>query len=334
MRILIKGAGWYGCHLGLSLKDAGHEVTIEEFRSDIFLGASGSNPARLHVGFHYPRSALTQESCIANEDAFIRAYGFLIEPIKNNIYAVAEHVSVLDFGAYKKCVSGTGTFEQVSPSLYGLRNVQGALKVVENHIVIARARQFFRGALEKELVFNSKFHTDQQGYDWTIDCTFSQSLLSPKGIIDRYEPCMTLLIEMPTDTAITIMDGPLPSLYPWSEEFGLCSLTSALFTPLTKNCKTYAEAQAVLEGIDKSQLIARARMMVRQMEYYYPAIDPYAAKIDEHNILAAVRAMPANSDDARLCKILRTGEKHLSIVAGKIDAIFHAEKELKRMIGR
>jgi hypothetical protein len=36
------------------------------------------------------------------------------------------------------------------------------------------------------------------------------------------------------DKAVTIMDGPYPSLYPWDEENGICSLTSAKWTPIAK----------------------------------------------------------------------------------------------------
>ena len=55
----IIGAGWYGCHIGLYLKDKGHNVKIFEKESRIFSGSSGFNQFRLHKGFHYPRSSET-----------------------------------------------------------------------------------------------------------------------------------------------------------------------------------------------------------------------------------------------------------------------------------
>ena len=46
MKIAIIGAGWYGCHLALVLKEEGHDVTVFEKNSEIFRGASGYNQFR------------------------------------------------------------------------------------------------------------------------------------------------------------------------------------------------------------------------------------------------------------------------------------------------
>lgn len=335
MKILIKGAGWYGCHIGLELLDAGHEVAVHELRSDIFLGASGNNPARLHSGFHYPRSSLTQESCMESQDKFLRSYGFLTNEIKSNIYAVADHGSLLDFGAYKKCIQKTAAWEEVSPTAYGLKNVEGAVAVQERHIVIDEVRKFFREALKESLFLNSDLLMSgpEDYYDWIIDCTFSQTAATPFGTIDRYEPCLTVLLHADTSQAITIMDGPFPSLYPWNEELGLCSLTSALYTPLSKICKSYSEAANLLDRTSKNKLKDRAHRMFRQMVYYYPKLNETGLIIDD-NLRTSIRAMPSSAADARICKVVKTGNKTLVVLAGKIDAIFHAEGEIKRIISK
>ena len=61
MKIAIIGAGWFGCHIAYELMNDGHEIKIYEKENDIFLGASGFNQNRLHLGFHYPRSFITRE---------------------------------------------------------------------------------------------------------------------------------------------------------------------------------------------------------------------------------------------------------------------------------
>lgn len=335
MRILIRGAGWYGCHLGLALLDAGHEVVVHELRPDIFLGASGNNPARLHSGFHYPRSSLTQESCTENQDNFLRSYGFLANEVKTNLYAVSEFGSLLDFGAYKKCIQKTTAWEEANPSYYGLRNVEGAVLVQERHIVIEKAREFFRQALKDNLLFGSQTHEDylESDYDWVIDCTFSQTTATPAKVIDRYEPCLTVLLRMDTSRAITIMDGPFPSLYPWNEELGICSLTSALYTPLSKFCKSYHEASVLLAGTSKNKLMVRAKSMFRQMAYYYPEIEESEVFMND-DLKTSIRAMPSSAADARICRVVKTGPKSMVVLAGKIDAIFHAEKQVKEIMSR
>jgi hypothetical protein len=88
-------------HLALALKRAdGHEVEVHETRRDIFEGASGNIPARLHQGFHYPRSRLTRAACQITAEAFMARYGHLTRGVPVNIYAVAEHQSLVDFDQY------------------------------------------------------------------------------------------------------------------------------------------------------------------------------------------------------------------------------------------
>ena len=128
------------------------------------------------------------------------------------------------------------------------------------------------------------------------------------------------------------MDGPFPSVYPWNEELGLCSLTSALYTPLSKVCKNYKEAEAVFQRTSLDGLFDRARSMIRQIEYYCPIMKKYTEAISSMKLKTAIRAMPYSAEDARLCKVIKTAPGNLAVVSGKIDAIFHAEDQIKRMI--
>ena len=82
-KILIVGAGWYGCHIGLYLKQKKHDVEICEKSSDIFLGSSGYNQFRLHTGYHYPRSSETIEEAKKNYFHFVKRYKkFILFPKK------------------------------------------------------------------------------------------------------------------------------------------------------------------------------------------------------------------------------------------------------------
>ena len=58
-KIAIIGAGWFGCYIGYELIKSGYDIKIFEKEKNIFLGASGFNQNRLHLGFHYPRSYKT-----------------------------------------------------------------------------------------------------------------------------------------------------------------------------------------------------------------------------------------------------------------------------------
>lgn len=320
MKVRVLGGGWYGCHLALALKQRGVTVELHEVSEQLFNGASGGNPARLHLGFHYPRSDLTRAACQDHQKAFLAHYGFLTRPVKMNIYAIAAQDSMVDWGTYKKVLRGEVDFLEVHPEEWGLKNVEGAMLTGERHILVNNARLWFAEQLKDVVVYNkSPLDSGDFDFDWTIDCTFCSN---DGAGIDRYEPCVTGLLEGPVDRAVTIMDGPFPSIYPWNESLGISSITSALYTPFRKDCKTWHQAREVLNGLNMFEIRKQVELMRTQMEKYWPS------SYDSYRFVDAklsIRAMPRSGSDARLVDVRETGRRTLTVRAGKIDAILYAE---------
>ena len=330
MKIRIIGAGFYGCHIAETLISAGHEVEIIEARDEIFGGASGSIPARLHEGFHYPRSKRTRDACQKHLPDFLKKYGRFCCPVKrDNIYAIAEGGSLVDFPQYVDTLRGEMEFDVISsPFAYGLTNVEGAIKTGERHIVTDDVKAYFENALDGHITYGTvPLIVDSDEYDLTVDATFCA--YDAAGV-DRYEPCIVGLLEGCTDNAVTIMDGPFTSLYPWKESAGLCSISSAKWTPISKQCRTWGEAKAMLDGLDASDIMRHINGMVDDLEKYYPCIKQF--KIAD--VMTSVRAMPLSGADSRLVDVVDVGSRAVRIRAGKIDAVIHAgELVLKRLEG-
>lgn len=325
MKIRVLGGGWYGCHLAAALMKH-HKVELHEAAPMLFAGASGANPARLHDGFHYPRSWATRAACRANRAQFMEHYGHLTRGVPINIYAVAADDSLVDFQNYCQSLANEVEFLTVDAREFGLTNVEGAVQTGERHILINKAREHFSAELKDIAVYGQPAgHTDDPAWDLTLDCTFCAN---DAERIARFEPCLMVLMEGPSHIAVTIMDGPFGSLYPWDEEQNLCSLTSALLTPLSKECRSYSDAKAILKAWPLSDLMDRARAMVEQMSLFWPLINEYKIM----DIRLSVRAMPRSGADARLVDIVRTGERTLRIRAGKIDAVFRAEELVRKAI--
>lgn len=329
MKIRVLGAGWYGAHLATALIRDGHQVELHESADRIFAGASGGIPSRLHIGTHYPRSRLTRAACQDHHAAFMRNYGELTHGVPVNIYAIAAHDSLVDFGNYVQTLRNEIEFVTVQkPEEFGLRNVEGAILTGERHVITDKARAFFEDRLKDVLVLQSSCNRiDDPAWDWTIDCTFCAN---DSANVERYEPCITGLLAGPVDRAVTVMDGPFPSLYPWDEEQGLSSLTSAKWTPLAR-CKTREEAQGILNKFDVEQARERIGAMFAQLGSFWPAALDLYNPVDYK---LSIRAMPRSGSDARLVDVVKVGERALRIRAGKIDAIFDAERLVKGMIER
>jgi hypothetical protein len=331
MKIRILGAGWYGLHLAVTLGRDGHDVEIHEIRDRMFAGASGGNPARLHIGPHYPRSRLTRAACLDHAAQFMATYGYLTRAIPINIYAIAAHDSLVDFGTYCQVLRGEIEFITVhDPAEFGLANVEGAILTGERHIVIAEARTYFEREVGALVQYGrAAGAVNSPDWDLTIDCTFAA--LDAEAI-DRYEPCLTVLLEGPTDRAVTVMDGPFGGIYPFDETQGLCSLTSASLTPLSKACRTYGEASALLGDVLQNrpeELGARCAAMLDQMAHFWPAARDIFKIVD---FRTSVRAMPRSGADARLVDVVKVGEKAVRVRAGKIDAVFRAEALIRERL--
>lgn len=327
MRIRVLGAGFYGCSLALSLMNDGHSVVVHEIADRIFAGASGGIPARLHQGFHYPRSRMTRAACHEHSDAFMERYGFLTMGVPINIYAIAADHSLVDFDQYVRTLAGEVEFIRVArPEEFGLRNVEGALLTGERHIVTDKARDYFQQALKGHVSLNTApGKVDSDDWDLTIDATFCAN---DAAGVDRYEPCLVVMLEGPIDKAVTIMDGQFGSVYPWNEEKRLSSLSSAKFSPFSKDCRTWNDARDLLDRLTYNEIADRADAMVDSMSVYYPAIRNY--RIVDHKL--SIRAMPLSGADTRLVDVVRVGKRALRVRAGKIDAIIHAERVIKEMI--
>ena len=327
MNIRILGSGLYGCHLATTLLRDGHDVVVREIADRVFAGATGNIPARLHSGSHYPRSGLTREACREHYREFMDVYGDFTHGVACNAYAVAEHDSLVDFSTYRQILRDEIEFITVErPEELGLRHVEGAILTGERHVLADKLAAHFAETLKDHIEFGREPGVvDDPAWDLTIDCT---SCANDNAGVDRFEACLTLLLKGPTDKAITIMDGPFPSLYPWDEERGLSSLTSAKWTPLGRS-DTWAEAlDAMRTARNVGALADHSCEMFKQMEWYFPAIRDYEIAATR----TSIRAMPRSAADARLVDVVRVGERAIRIRAGKLDAIFHAERVIKGML--
>lgn len=326
-KIHIVGAGWYGCHIAAELMADGHNVKVYEQRSRAFYGASGANPARLHLGFHYPRSHETRKMCQTNYKKFMGYYGEFTRGIPVNIYAVAKDDSMVDYGNFVQVLKDETQFIEVYDTKeIGLTNVAGAVLTGERHILINKVREYFEELLKDIVSYNSAPPDNISSDDVLIDCTFCAL---DGSNVDRYEPCITHVYSGPWDKAVTIMDGQFPSIYPHYEP-DTVSLTSAKYTPLSKKCKSYTEAKNIIDSLTMSDISKHAATSSGLMQKFYPEFVKYSY-LDS---LLAVRAMPRSGADSRIWKIDTPCDNKYIVRAGKIDAVFDVAEVLKRTLAR
>lgn len=325
MRVIIKGGGWYGCHIAATLLADGHDVTLYEKSGSLFSGASGSIPARIHRGYHYPRSGDTRDACLRHMLQFEKFYAAMMRYPKTNIYAVAAHESLVDFTCFKEvCAKIPDTTFHAPDERRELRNIDGFALTGEGHVLINAVRGYFEGLLADRVVYNVDDPPVPAGA-MCIDCTFCA--VHNVGV-QRYEPCVTFLVEGPTDFALTIMDGQFPSLYPWDEVMGLCSVTSAKWTPLAR-VASYDEARAILANADSDLIAKHWDGMSSQVAHFYPEFLGHYRYVEPR---FGIRAMPSSAADTRLMNVAAIDGTTLAIRAGKIDAVFETADIVRKTL--
>jgi len=333
MKIAIVGAGWYGCHIGLSLKNNGIDVKIFEKNDDIFLEASTNNQYRLHQGLHYARSSLTRYQ---SRDGFLRfceRYPNFSKIVDENYYLVPKYESIIDFNTYFSIMYSTGInieklkVEQI-PSYFDATKFEGLIKCDERIMLNGKAKDFFNKELSTVLYKNTKIVSylkeknkiilNNEEFDYLIDCTWGALIPNHSYF---YEPTL-LLYYQSTDQmifpAITLVDGSLWSIYP-TDKFGIYTLSSVTHTPLSLH-KTKQEAYVTLSKITNDEVELKRKCMEEEVLEYFSKFKSYFTYIGPQ---FAIKTKPMGKTDDRHSSVIRD-HNIFSVYSGKIDNIFQA----------
>ena len=335
-RIAIVGAGWYGCHIGVSLAALGFDVTIFEKHHRPLNEASGNNQFRLHLGFHYPRHYTTR---MQSRDGFLRfmeRYPDLTEPVRENLYVVPQGDSLIDFQTYRLIMTASGIdFTETTNASIRLSNSAGILQTGERVLLLERARAYFTRRLGSSLVLNhnvTQIETtkkgvvvDGQAFDILIDATWGHNIRPPSELF--YEPTILLYYESREQfPAVTFVDGPLCSVYP-TEDTTIYTLSSVPHTPLGQ----FSNPEDAVHARDcvNSEIVDRkVKLMECQILKYIPNFRENFSFVGPQ---LAVKTKPVGSYDDRSCYVYRNNNV-FTVLSGKIDTIFHAVERILSMI--
>lgn len=257
--IVIIGAGIYGLHASLHPNFSENKVLIIEKEKDILTRASFINQARLHNGYHYPRSIQTAKASAKYFDKFFRDYSFAINHTFHSIYAISKDNSLTSKEEFEEfCNTVNIPFKTINDSLYFKPNmVSSAYETKEFVYDINLIRKYYLEKIAKNLNISISFNTFiqkaiQKDYQYLLtlstgetictDCVINTSYASVNQINElfnlpkydiKYELCEVELGKANhslKNVAVTVMDGPFFSIMPFGKtEYH--SLTSVNHTP-------------------------------------------------------------------------------------------------------
>ena len=116
---IIIGAGLYGLYAALQCGRRGQRVLVFERDAAPFMRATYINQARVHMGYHYPRSYSTAIKSARYFERFCKDYGFCLRTDFDQIYATSAHFSWTNAAEFRRfCRSAGIRCDSVDPEKY------------------------------------------------------------------------------------------------------------------------------------------------------------------------------------------------------------------------
>ena len=123
---IILGGGVYGARLALALRADGESVLLLE-REPVLLGrASLVNQARVHNGYHYPRSILTSVRSRQNYDRFRADYADCAYDRFDHYYAIARNDSKTTAAQFLQFCKRVGAPRRRRPTAFARSSIRPA----------------------------------------------------------------------------------------------------------------------------------------------------------------------------------------------------------------
>ena len=361
---LVVGGGFFGARLAALLARRGMQVTLCERADALLTRASYRNQARVHGGYHYPRSLLTARRSRANFPRFLADHASAVDQSFTQLYAIARRqskVTAAQFAEFCRRVGAPLERADLATRRQFDAAYVDAVFVVEECAFDAGAlarlaaaalthagvpvRTGVRvtavapgGARRLRVTWECGGTRGSTDADTVVLCTYSalnevieQSGLPPVPLV--HELTELALVDPPEwmrGRGVTVMDGPFWSCMPFPAE-STHSLSHVRYTPHARWSDGAAprhDAEALLRQPPSSQ----APHMLRDAARYLPEM----AEARYRRSLWEVKTILPRSDvdDSRPILVHAVPEAPglLAVLGAKIDNVYDVEEALTQML--
>lgn len=361
--IVIAGGGFFGGSIALMLHRRGwHPIVVEE-ADELLTQASRVNQARVHGGYHYPRSLMTAYRSRQNYERFRQHYREAIVDQFTKVYAVGRLFSKVTANQFEVFMNRVGApLKEAPKAIQGLfdpalterswiaqecafdyslmrnklrRELMAAGIEVRLNTLVETAHPHPQGAIARlsdgaEIACNYVFNATYAGLN---------QLTSASGlplIPLKHELAEMALIELPAELSgisVTMMCGPFFSFMPYPA-LGLTTLSHVRYTPHAhwfENEETGASnPYQIFNSIQKE---SHFELMVADASRYIPAL---RGARHRDSLWTVKTLLPLSEiDDSRPILFHRDPKlpSVIHVMGGKIDNIFDVEEEIQALAG-
>lgn len=259
---LIIGGGIFGCYAALYLARKGHRIALVEKERELFKKASIVNQARLHGGYHYPRSVATARMSDDNKQRFTEEHRDFIHFEFEKYYAIDRQGSFTDAAQFERFCEFIGIrCERVDGHpLFNYDRLEALYLTTEYTFDPVLIGEFYKQKIADEpnvdvFLFSKMTEVERGVGEWkvvlqnlederierisataAINATYSASNAVNRqfGVEDiqlMHEISEIAFVTSPQlrDLGLTVMDGQFGSIMPYGKS-GLLSLSSVAYT--------------------------------------------------------------------------------------------------------
>ena len=288
---IIIGAGLYGLYAAEYSGKKGQNILVLEHDTAPFLRATYINQARVHMGYHYPRSLTTAIKSAGYFKRFVDDFSFCIYDRFEQIYATSDKFSWTDAKQFMDfCRAANIRCDEVAVTRYFKEGMCDGAFLTEEYTYDAKILgAYYQETLNKRKNVNFIYEARikeiikdtsgfivilEDGRELEASFILNATYASVNQILDKvkniqtdkfkikYELCEIILCE-PSEklksTGITVMDGPFFSIMPFGKT-GLHSLTSVTFTPHVTSYEELPQFQCQ-EGLKEGRFICTEKSL-------------------------------------------------------------------------
>jgi glycine/D-amino acid oxidase-like deaminating enzyme len=354
---IVIGGGFYGCCLALYLRSISSRVLLVEAGERLMDRASRVNQARVHTGFHYPRSAATAVKSMLLHRRFLSDFPEAVVGDFQMLYAIARRRSKVTAKKFHRMFRDMGApIEVASPAHRTLFDANRIEEVFACHEVAFDHRLLGRLVGERLAVagIEVRLATAAVGLEdrlsgvvarlsdgsevtarFAFNITYSQinAVLAKAGLPParlKHEIAELALIHPPRELeriGVTVMDGPFFSAMPYPAE-RLYSLTHVRYTP-HDSWADNAAARDPYAHFAALQPESRYAFMRRDAQAYLPCLAGAEYKRSIYEVKTVL--IKNEGDDGRPILYHRSPDSSrvVSVLGGKIDNIYDLFEAVK-----
>lgn len=359
---LVIGGGFYGASLARILGEQGGRVGLLERAPELLTRASYVNQARVHHGYHYPRSIMTALRSRINFPRFVQEFEDCLDGDFEMLYAIARDSKVTATQFERICQSIGAPLAPASRAQRDLLDdarVEEVFLVQEPAFDAARLRARLSGELRRlgvEVCVATPVHRVQRAREGGIEivCEGGERLWARRVFCCAYAQINTILhnsglpllpvknevAEIPLlrvppileRIGITIMDGPYFAVMPFPAR-ELHSLHHVRYSPhhYWHDAEGYRDAY---DHLERQALHSNRLLMMRDAVRYVPALRSATCVVSLYDVKTVL--VQNEVDDGRpiLCRT-DYGIEGLTLVLGaKVDNVYDVIEALRPTLER